>query len=246
MAKKRNVTNVTPDKVRSISRRIEDLFANTRSLHCTILVHSLSPQLYDQQLLVDMVNRLLDDAESLGQQDSTLFLFERCYCATHDACELLDGRYTSHHQRAFEIAYGFLMALLTHEAQNFFLDDPETYRRPPRRLARLDLESAYIIAESYKSVLYVDEITTQLAVEAALAANLVADNTKQIPPQFRTRIMSKKQAVAHLRPGNEDSGVRWLNDCIEKGVIHCQKISRQCHVFDWREFPEKVLDRIKP
>jgi hypothetical protein len=67
-----------------------------------------------------------------------------------------------------------------------------------------------------------------------------------IAPEFRTRAMTKRKAAGYLRGGNSDSAVEWLNNCIGDGTISCETLSRQSHVFDWRQFPESVRKYILP
>jgi hypothetical protein len=67
-----------------------------------------------------------------------------------------------------------------------------------------------------------------------------------ISAQYRTRAMSKQKAAELIRGGNSDSGVEWLNKCISDGTISCETLSRQSHVFDWREFPASVKSKILP
>jgi hypothetical protein len=69
---------------------------------------------------------------------------------------------------------------------------------------------------------------------------------KKIPPEFRTFAMSKKKAASYIKPGNPDSGVEWLTNCIKDGSISCQTLSRERHVFDIRDFPESVRSAIRP
>ena len=56
-----------------------------------------------------------------------------------------------------------------------------------------------------------------------------------IPPEYRTKAMSKRQAAKYLGRPNPDSGVRWLNKCIKDGTIACEFLSRNSHIFDRRE-----------
>ncbi len=61
-----------------------------------------------------------------------------------------------------------------------------------------------------------------------------------IPVEHRTKVMAKKNAAKLLGRPNSDSGVKWLNACIEDGTIRCEKINRQTFVFDKRDFPKEA------
>ncbi len=67
-----------------------------------------------------------------------------------------------------------------------------------------------------------------------------------IPAEHRTRAMSKCKAAKYLGRPNPDSGVKWLNKCIEDGTISCETLSAQSHVFDRRQFPDAVQGSIVP
>lgn len=69
---------------------------------------------------------------------------------------------------------------------------------------------------------------------------------EEIPPEFRTKPITKKLAAKCLGKENEDSGVRWLSECIEMGLIRCEKMSRQAFVFDLRQFPKESHSKLKP
>jgi hypothetical protein len=195
--------------------------------------------------LIDTINTLIADAKRIAKHAPKWFLFERSYRRTHHDLELLEDRYTSYHNRAFQIAYSFLLQLLSHESEKLPAPEAMTYR-PPARLAVLDLDVANHIAELYRDELRDDECEKQLIIEAEQAANLLGDACKPIPPEHRTKAMSKRQAAAYLGRANEDSGVRWLNECIDKGIVRCQPLTRQTYIFDCRDFPAAVQRFLAP
>lgn len=70
--------------------------------------------------------------------------------------------------------------------------------------------------------------------------------TTAIPAKFRSKPISKKLAAKLLGRPQEDSGVKWLNDCIDDRTITCERVSRQSFVFDIREFPAPVHAKMLP
>lgn len=80
----------------------------------------------------------------------------------------------------------------------------------------------------------------------AAAPAAIPTATTKIPPEFRSKPIAKKVAAKLLGRGCEDSGVKWLNDCITDGTIACEGLSRQSFVFDIRQFPESVHPRLLP
>lgn len=69
--------------------------------------------------------------------------------------------------------------------------------------------------------------------------------SSEIPPEHRTIAMSKKKAASLLGRPQEDSGVRWLNQCIRDGTISCIRLSRTKYVFDVNQFHRSVHDSIQ-
>jgi hypothetical protein len=67
-----------------------------------------------------------------------------------------------------------------------------------------------------------------------------------IPPEFRSKPITKKLAAALLGRPNEDSGVKWLKACIDDGTIHCEELTKQSFVFDIRQFPESGHPKLLP
>jgi len=87
-----------------------------------------------------------------------------------------------------------------------------------------------------------------LAVAPELGGGVtVGDTPPVIPPEHRSRAMTKTEAAQLLRgPGNASGGREWLNQCIAEGTIYCESLSRTQHVFNVRQFPEEVRDRMRP
>lgn len=67
-----------------------------------------------------------------------------------------------------------------------------------------------------------------------------------IPSEHRSKAITKQLAAELLGRGNPDSGVKWLNECIEHGIITCEKMTRQSYIFDMRQFPAESLSRLTP
>ena len=66
-----------------------------------------------------------------------------------------------------------------------------------------------------------------------------------IPTEHRSKPITKTRAAKLLGKPNADSGVEWLNNCIEDGTITCETLSRQSHVFDIRAFPDSVQGQLQ-
>lgn len=64
-----------------------------------------------------------------------------------------------------------------------------------------------------------------------------ADVSNGLPAQYRSKGITKQLAAKLLGQHNPDSGVKWLNACIDDGTITCIKLTRQRFVFDLRQFP---------
>jgi len=245
MPKKKAKRVPTPEDLRKLSDKIYKLFVRSGQLCSRIPLHALCLQPATQRELMDTINGLLEIARSIERQRSLLFLFERSFRWMHGDVALLDDRFTSYHERAFHTAYSFLMRLLTHELDK--LPVPETfYFKIPDNLTQIDLEVASRIAELHRDEFINDGYTAELMMELTTAANLLADADRPIPAEYRTKAMSKQQAAAYLGHANPDSGVRWLNQCIQDGTIRCEQLSRQSYVFDMRQFPAKFQAVIVP
>lgn len=83
------------------------------------------------------------------------------------------------------------------------------------------------------------------ALQFAVLQPAKLDAEATIPPGHRSKPISKKQAARLLGQLNEDSGVRWLNDCIADGTIACEQQSRQRFVFDCRQFPVGAQEQLR-
>lgn len=70
--------------------------------------------------------------------------------------------------------------------------------------------------------------------------------SKGIPPEHRTKAISKGLAAKLLGRPNPDSGVKWLNACIADGTISCESMSPKSHIFDLRQFSKETHDRLRP
>jgi hypothetical protein len=242
MAEKRTVA-VTPDGLRKLSAQIYQLYAGAEGLRNVMWL--FKPNAKDEQKAVDTINSLLRQARRINQQESSLFYFERAYATISNEESLLDGRFTSYHERAIHTAYSFLMRLLTHEADTLPAPDNLTYV-PPEFLSKIDLEVAVCIANLYREDFSNEHIHAELSTELTSAANMLADSTGPIPAEFRTKAMTKQQAAAYFNRPNPDSGVRWLNRCIADELIRCEPLSRQSFIFDSRQFPASVQHLLFP
>jgi hypothetical protein len=69
--------------------------------------------------------------------------------------------------------------------------------------------------------------------------------TGSIPSEYRTKPVSKCMAARCLGRPSGSSAVRWLNDCISKGVISCEPLTRQTNVFDLRQFPSDIHYKLR-
>ncbi len=86
-------------------------------------------------------------------------------------------------------------------------------------------------------------------IQAARAATrlLKAEilKSQRIPPENRTKVMTKCKAAELLGRPNKRSGVEWLNECIKDGIYSCENAgSKQAWVFDRTQFPAAVQDQI--
>lgn len=67
-----------------------------------------------------------------------------------------------------------------------------------------------------------------------------------VPPEYVSTPVSLADAVRAIKPGNIDSGRRWLTKCIEDGTIKAKKMTRQAWVFDLRTLPAVNSSRLRP
>lgn len=242
VTKKQN--QATPEALRRHSKEITDLCEEASQLCLIIPIQALLAEPEAKQELLARINRFVRTGRRLANRKALLFLFERSYAATHDEVELLDGEFTSFHDRVLANVNGFGTALLAHEQAKLSMPDFFNFDIPAV-LTELDIETASEIARSYREK-FVRNWHDELCAEVIAAANLLAESQLPIPAEFRTKAMSKQQAAGYLDHPNPDSGVRWLNRCIDDGTIRCEQLSRQSFVFDIRQFPKTVHRLILP
>ena len=168
--------------------------------------------------------------------------FERSDAEMREELTGLEDRFNSYHEQAFHYAFSFINKLSSTASEHLQAPTKIDSTAPPE----IDLDAVSVIAESHRGELLNDAGVGQLASELASAVNLLADTELPIPFQYRTRAITKRQAAHCLGRSNEDSGVRWLNSCIDDGIIRCERFSRQSYVFDRRQFPGNVHDLICP
>ena len=84
--------------------------------------------------------------------------------------------------------------------------------------------------------------------ESAILSSRDSDveDSSKIPSEHRTRVLTKREAAKFLGKPNPSSGVKWLNQCIKDGAIHCESFNRQSFVFDIREFPGSERAKLRP
>ncbi len=165
--------------------------------------------------------------------------FERSDAEMREELTGLEDRFNSYHEQAFYYAFSFIKKLSSPASEH--LETPTKMSIADSTApAEIDLDAVSVIAESHRGELLNEAGVGQLASELASAVNLLADTELPIPFQYRTRAITKRQAARYLGRSNEDSGVRWLNRCIDDGIIHCERFSRQSYVFDRRQFPGSV------
>lgn len=100
-----------------------------------------------------------------------------------------------------------------------------------REQQRYDAVTAAIVEEQKRR----EQRLTELAVESA--KRQLGDDT--IPPEFRTHVMTMKEAAKLLRGKGGKQDVAWLRTCIDDGRISAIELSRQQYIFDRRQLPEK-------
>lgn len=103
-----------------------------------------------------------------------------------------------------------------------------------RRIIRR-IDELHITTEQGESVKAKSEATPQ--------AN---QSVRRIPSEYRSKPMTKRAAAKLLERHNEDSGVKWLSNCIEDGTITAEQLSRQSFIFDIRQFPESTHAKMLP
>lgn len=139
---------------------------------------------------------------------------------------------------AYSTAHSAVAALVFYFFSAACLDGEEAISTSVNRLRR-DLQSVPTVD--------LWQWKLRLASEWATARSYffpIAENA--IPPEHRSKPLTKKKLAALLGRPNEDSGVKWLNNCIADGIFRCEKYSRQSYVFDLREFDAAVQNQIRP
>jgi hypothetical protein len=106
---------------------------------------------------------------------------------------------------------------------------------------------------------YVVERTSDYALDVfkeverlhELASEKTTDD-RIIAPGNRTKPMSYREAAKHIgkaagkgKRAAKDAA-EWLKQCIDDGIIACERITRQNHVFDKNDFPESAWKSIMP
>lgn len=147
--------------------------------------------------------------------------------------------------------------LFCRDHAEFAIDEPAIIHRMARLHndwlghTRHHDDGAAVAVEHEWRVSYSELLAVCRAIESAgwndnLTAPAIPQAITKIPPEFRSKPIAKKIAAKLLGRGCEDSGVKWLNDCITDGTIACEGLSRQSFVFDIRQFPESVHPRLLP
>jgi hypothetical protein len=63
---------------------------------------------------------------------------------------------------------------------------------------------------------------------------------EKIPAEERTRPMTKQEAARLMQFGGDKKGVEQLSASIKAGIIKCEQLTRQCHIFSKSDFPQEV------
>jgi hypothetical protein len=66
----------------------------------------------------------------------------------------------------------------------------------------------------------------------------------KVPPEERTRPLTRQEAAKYLRLGEGKVAVEVLRQMIKEGTIRCESISRERHFFSKRDFPPDVRDQL--
>jgi hypothetical protein len=70
-----------------------------------------------------------------------------------------------------------------------------------------------------------------------------------IPSEYRTRPMTMIEAaglMGYCRTRGPKEAVKALRAAINGGEIHCERLTRQQHIFDRREFPDESQAKLTP
>jgi len=76
--------------------------------------------------------------------------------------------------------------------------------------------------------------------EVKTPANRPPKTSGRISPEDRTIPMSYRKAAKLMGKGTSQDAAEWLSKRVADGVITCEHLSRQSHVFSKRDFPESV------
>ena len=71
-------------------------------------------------------------------------------------------------------------------------------------------------------------------------------NIRRIHPSHQTRPMSLREAARHMGYGSSKDAAEKLRAAIESDAVGHQKRTRQQHIFDRRDFPSEVWQKIIP
>lgn len=146
-------------------------------------------------------------------------------------------------RESFATAHNAVDYLGNYMVCNLGFTDPVGLMATPEGLAEMT-EALFKMPHLNLSVL-----STAITQEWAATLKKLEEKSpppNKIPAEFRTKAITKKLAAKLMGRPNEDSGVKWLNQCIEDGSIICEKLSRQGFVFDIRDFPEHVHPQLSP
>jgi hypothetical protein len=72
------------------------------------------------------------------------------------------------------------------------------------------------------------------------------EKRKRILPGKRTRPMSYREAARLMGKNDSRDAAEWLSAAVESGIVHCEHVSRQTHIFHLDDFPKNVWPRILP
>lgn len=118
----------------------------------------------------------------------------------------------------------------------------------PTWTTKLDGARRYLIARLGYSSDAVDVMAPAKLIELLkreVESKTREPDAKKIPPEHRTKPMSYRKAAELLGKGSGKDAAEWMSKCVQDGTIACERITRQTHVFDTRDFPETVWPRIK-
>jgi hypothetical protein len=67
---------------------------------------------------------------------------------------------------------------------------------------------------------------------------------EKTPAEERTRPMTKQEAARLMKFGGDKKGVEQLTAGIKAGIIKCEQLTRQSHIFSKSDFPPEVRERL--